>query len=159
MGTLRTTTQVADLLGVPPHRVIHLVESGVVRPHENPKGRGQVRRYNRDDVLLVALALELQRWGVTVRLLQPLSLYLRRFFETVQQGGGRDFVGTLRGLSRKQARVRLHLVGEDKAVFETPAFRTLVGADMQFGEVPKDEWPFTASWVTVDVQQIAKRVG
>ena len=62
-----TTTQVAGLFGVRPHRIIYLVESGAITPWRNPSGRGKVREFSRDDVFLVSLALELEEWGKVIR--------------------------------------------------------------------------------------------
>ncbi len=69
---LMTMKEVASRVGRPAHRVIHLCETGLVRPTENPSGRGKVRRFDREDVFRVGLALDLQDAGLTIPAIKPL---------------------------------------------------------------------------------------
>lgn len=74
---LKTLKEVAAQLDQPAHRIIHLCESGVVKPEVGADGRGSVRRFSGDDVFCLHLALELQDAGIQVPLIKPLIRALR----------------------------------------------------------------------------------
>lgn len=78
---LKTMKEVADLLDRPSHRIIHVCESGVVQPTVDAQGRGSVRRFSRDDIFRVRLALELQDASVPLPLIKPLMRALNQFME------------------------------------------------------------------------------
>ncbi|KKM40597.1 hypothetical protein LCGC14_1563670 [marine sediment metagenome] len=65
-----TLGQIAEMLDQPQHRLVHLCEKGVVEPVKDAKGRGTVRRFDLDNVYCLAVALELQRWGLQVVLIR-----------------------------------------------------------------------------------------
>ena len=76
---LKTLKEVADQLDQPPHRIIHVCETGMVRPAVAAGGRGSVRRFSREDIFRIRLALELQDMGVQVPLIKPLMKALDQF--------------------------------------------------------------------------------
>src|SRR5438128_59725 len=76
---LKTMKEVADRLQSPAHRIIHVCETGVVRPTVDADGRGSVRRFSREDVFRISLALKLQDGGVALPLIKPLMQALDWF--------------------------------------------------------------------------------
>lgn len=78
---LRTMKEVADLLEQPAHRIIHVCETQVVRPTVDANGRGKARRFSREDIFRIRLALELQDAGVQLPLIKPLMRALDMFLE------------------------------------------------------------------------------
>src|SRR5438309_526325 len=78
---LKTMKEVADHFIRPAHRIIHLCETGLVRPTVDASGRGSVRRFSRDDTLRVFLALHLQESGVEIPRIRPLMEALDRLME------------------------------------------------------------------------------
>src|ERR1700692_2754516 len=76
---LKTLKEVADQLDQPPQRIIHVCETGIVRPAVAAGGRGSVRRFSREDIFRLRLALELQDMGVQVPLIKPLMKALDQF--------------------------------------------------------------------------------
>ena len=62
-----TLSEVARLVGVPQHRLIHLCEKGVVRADfGEARGRGSSRRFSRRNLLQFAIALKLRELMVPV---------------------------------------------------------------------------------------------
>ena len=153
-----TTTQVAERCGVAPHKVIHLVEEGVVTPTVNPSGRGRVRRFSQDDLLVTATALELQRWGVKVRMLLVLSLYLQRFASAVRDSREDSLVSTLLSVPESAGRMLVHLLDGKTAVIENPTGRTLISTESGPHRLEPGEGIPAASWVTVDLRAVAARI-
>jgi hypothetical protein len=74
---LFTLQAAAQLLQVPKaYRLIHLCESGCIKPAEDSDGRGTVRRFNRDNLLALAVCIELQNAGVVApRILQAMKVF------------------------------------------------------------------------------------
>jgi hypothetical protein len=60
------------MVGRPPHRVIHLCENGLIRPARNAVGRGKVRRFDRENIFRIQLALNLQDAGLDIAAISPL---------------------------------------------------------------------------------------
>ena len=90
---LKTLKELADHFNRPPHRIIHLCETGVVRPTVDAQGRGSVRRFSREDAFRVLLALELQEAGVQVPLIKPLMKALDHLMELPEIKKFRDIWG------------------------------------------------------------------
>lgn len=158
MNDLRTTPEVAELLGVEPHRVIYLCEKGVVKPEVGAAGRGSVRRFNDDNLFVSALALELQRWGVESRLLQAVAGCFSGFSAVVFKRGRRSFVSNFRNWDASQT-ILLHLLDEKSVVLEMPpSLRILISVRSKARKLREQEWPLQASWVTVDVRKIIERL-
>ncbi len=113
---LVTLKDAARVLRVPPHRIIHLCESDVVKPEVKADGRGTVRRFNPDNLLIAAVALRLQDAGLTAKRL----VLVRRAFDwltrvprlkdEVKKGG---LVGAIASLQRDERPVLLHVVLSD----------------------------------------------
>jgi DNA-binding transcriptional MerR regulator len=78
---LKTLKEVADHFARPAHRIIHLCETGLVRPTVDAAGRGSVRRFSRDDTFRIFLALYLQEAGVDIPRIKPLMEALDRLME------------------------------------------------------------------------------
>src|SRR5579872_5431109 len=78
---LKTMKEVAELLDRPAHRIIHVCESGVVKPSVEAEGRGTVRRFSRDEIFRVRVALSLQDVGVSLPDVKPLMKALDWFYE------------------------------------------------------------------------------
>src|SRR5436190_16471541 len=92
---LKTLKEVAKHAGRPAHRIIHLCETGVVCPTVNALGRGSVRRFSREDLFRVLLALDLQDAGVRVPLMKLLMERLDRLLEIREIQAMRRLVGQL----------------------------------------------------------------
>ena len=158
MQDLRTTPEVAELLGVEPHRVIYLCEKGVVKPEVDAAGRGSVRRFNDDDVFMCALALELQRWGVESRLLRAVSGCFSGFSAVVSKRGQESLVANFRSL-RGPKTMLIHLLDETTVVIEGPgSHRVLLSSRSRSRNLGRNEWPLQSSWVTADVRKIVEKV-
>jgi DNA-binding transcriptional MerR regulator len=78
---LKTLKQIADQFHRPAHRIIHLCETGVIRPTVDAQGRGTMRRFSRDDTFRILVALQLQEAGVQVPLIKPLMEAFDRLLE------------------------------------------------------------------------------
>jgi DNA-binding transcriptional MerR regulator len=123
---LRTMKQVADLVGRPAHRIIHLCETGVVCPTVDAAGRGSVRRFNREDVFRVALALHLQDAGIQVPLIKPLMAKLDDFMAIREIRDMRkriedlDLVQVVRLVGTDQEPVLAWLTPPDRIALVTP---------------------------------------
>lgn len=95
---LKTLGQVAEILDVPEHRLIHLCESGVIEPVQDARGRGTVRRFDEANVLSFALCLELQRWNVQVDLLKRIVRLLSQVEKHLKlRGDRRDLIAAIAG--------------------------------------------------------------
>ncbi len=125
---LKTMKEVAEHFNRPAHRIIHLCETGVVRPTVDAAGRGTVRRFSRDDTFFILLALELQEAGVEVPLVKPLmeSLHqlmrvpeIRKFREKL---GRYDLVEVIRNLGSEERPVLAFLTPPDRVALVTPQF-------------------------------------
>lgn len=69
---LKPLKEVADYVQCPAHRIIHLCEQGVVEPVVAARGRGSVRRFNRNNIFRILLALDLQELGLQIGTMTPL---------------------------------------------------------------------------------------
>ena len=79
-GSELTLTDVARVLGVPQHRLIHLVEKGAVVPDiAAAQGRGTSRRFSRRNLLEFAIALELREVSVSIAPVAAVIQVLRSF--------------------------------------------------------------------------------
>ncbi len=107
---------VARLLKAPPHRLIHLCESDVVKPEVEADGRGTVRRFSPDNVFVAAVALRLQDAGLTVKQLVLVRyafdwLTRARVLEDEVVEGG--LVGAIVSLQVDERPVLLHVALSD----------------------------------------------
>lgn len=79
-------TQAARALGVPQHRLIHLCEKEVVVPEVRPaRGRGSSRRFSHRNLFEFAVALELRRLQLPVRVAWAVLRSLRRFEDVTRK--------------------------------------------------------------------------
>ena len=110
---LVTMKEASRALGAPPHRIIHLCESDVVRPELDAKGRGSVRRFSVDNLFVAAVALRLQDAGLTVKQLVLVRdafdwlLRVRALKAEIDKGG---LLGVVAYLRRGDHPVLLHVV-------------------------------------------------
>lgn len=90
--TLVSLKLASDILRAKGYQIIHLCETGCIKPTEDPKGRGRVRRFSRDDLFVLVVALELQNAGLTTDRIavvtQGLSLLTRKRVAAVRKGTG-----------------------------------------------------------------------
>ncbi len=108
------TLKVAEqIFKVPQHRIIHLCETGVVKPVVDAKGRGSVRRFRRDNLFVLALALRLQDMGL---LTEQISIVGEAFLwmtkmkvlqKTIAEIG---LVGAIESLGSPENPALLHIV-------------------------------------------------
>ena len=118
MSDMRSMTlkEAAGILNVPPHRIIHLCESDVVKPEVNAKGRGTVRRFSPDNLFIAAVALRLQDAGLTVKqlvLVRDAFDWLTRVAalrREVEEGG---LIGVIAGLETGKKPALLHVALSD----------------------------------------------
>ncbi len=109
---LLTMKSVARLLKVPPHRLIHLCESDVVKPEVKADGRGTVRRFSLDNLFVAAVALRLQDAGLTAKqlvLVRKAFDWLTRASVLNDKGVKGDLVGAIASLKRGERPVLLHV--------------------------------------------------
>src|SRR5688572_4463018 len=99
-----TMKSVAEILAEPAHRVIHLCEHGVLNPIVRSRGRGSVRRFDREDIFRLSVAFELQNHRLPMPRITPLSNCFDELnempeFQTVKaEGGETDLPGALHDL-------------------------------------------------------------
>jgi DNA-binding transcriptional MerR regulator len=79
--SLKTMKEVTDHFNRPAHRIIHLCETGLIRPAVDATGRGSARRFSRDDTFRIFLALHLQESGIDIPRIKPLMEALDRLME------------------------------------------------------------------------------
>jgi DNA-binding transcriptional MerR regulator len=126
---LKTMKEIAERLGRPAHRIIHLCETGVVEPAEDAAGRGSVRRFRRDDIFRILVALELQEAGVQVPLIKPLMRaldYLHGNYAIQEREGKtfcRDLVGVIKSVSSREKPVRAFLRPPREVALVVPDFK------------------------------------
>ena len=110
---LVTLKGAARVLRAPPHRIIHLCESDVVKPEVGAGGRGTVRRFSPDNLFVAAVALRLQDAGLTVGQLVFVReafdwlLRVRALRTEIEEGG---LVGAIAGLQQGDRPGLLHVV-------------------------------------------------
>jgi hypothetical protein len=150
---LKTMKEVAAQLYRPAHRIIHVCETGVVRPTVDAEGRGSVRRFSREDIFRIRLALELQDWGVDLPMLNPLMRALDRFKETFEVAVVRarldavDLVSVICEISSIKNPMRAYLMENRVVVLLIPAFTVSkrTGSSIPRLEIISDEsqiqWP------------------
>jgi hypothetical protein len=114
--TLVTLKEASRILRAPPHRIIHLCESDVVKPEVGAGGRGTVRRFSPDNLFVAAVALRLQDVGLTVKQLVLVGealnwlMRVRALRDEVAKGG---LVGVIASLKRERRPVLLHVIVSD----------------------------------------------
>lgn len=125
---LKTLKEVARQLSRPAHRIIHLCESGLVCPCVNSDGRGSVRRFSREDIFRIQVALELQEAGIQVPLIKPLMIRLDRLMEMREiqaikhKVGFFDLVAVIRSISTDKKPVLAWLTPPKRVALVTPKF-------------------------------------
>ncbi|OAI46014.1 hypothetical protein AYO44_12085 [Planctomycetaceae bacterium SCGC AG-212-F19] len=122
--------EVADLLNRPAHRIIHVCETKVVRPAVDAEGRGTVRRFSRDDIFRIRLALELQDVGVELPDIKPLMRALDQFLDIAETLNGTewhltnfDLVSAINHVKSMHKVMRAYLVRNDRPRIFIPGFR------------------------------------
>ena len=108
------TLKVAEqIFKVPQHRLIDLCETGVVEPVVDAKGRGSVRRFSRDNLFVLALALRLQDMGLLTEQIFIVGEAFRWMTKmkvlqkTITEIG---LVGVIEALGASDAPALLHIV-------------------------------------------------
>jgi DNA-binding transcriptional MerR regulator len=116
---LVTLQVAAQVLNVRPNRIIHLCGTGVVEPAVNATGRGKVRRFDRNDIFLLAVALRLQDAGLAAPVIRDILRifdYLaktKEFRTEIRRVGLRDFVAGL-GSTPPESTTPNYVLGEMK---------------------------------------------
>lgn len=81
-----TLTQVAKVLSVPQHRLIHLCEQAAIVPDlEKARGRGSSRAFSRRNIFEFAVALEIRRAELPVAIVRAVLYALRSFESEVRK--------------------------------------------------------------------------
>jgi DNA-binding transcriptional MerR regulator len=135
---LKTLKQVAGHFHRPPHRIIHLCETGVICPTVDAQGRGSMRRFSRDDTFRILVALELQEAGVQVPLIKPLMgafdrlLEIRAVKKLKKDWLPFDLVEIIRRhLGSPDQPVIAFLTPPDRVALVTPRFSVPTGPDVR----------------------------
>jgi DNA-binding transcriptional MerR regulator len=117
---LKTMKEVAGHFNRPAHRIIHLCETGLIKPTVDAQGRGTVRRFDRDDTFRILVALELQEAGVQIPLIKPLMTAFDELMKVLEIKKLRDKLGIF-----DLVEVIRHIGSEDNPVigFLTPPDR------------------------------------
>ena len=123
---LKTLKEVAEQIERPAHRIIHICETGLVHPRVDAEGRGSVRRFSREDVFRVLVALVVQEAGVQVPLIKPLMRALDDFMALfdVQRLQAKldhlDVVSAIGKLSSTKEPIRAYLISPQRAALIVP---------------------------------------
>lgn len=130
---IKTLKEVSHICIRPAHRIIHLCETGVVRPAVDAAGRGSVRRFSRDDIFYLLLALDLQDAGVEVPLIKPLIEALHKLMriseikKLVEKYGLPDLVGVINHIGSIDDPVLVFLTPPARVALVTPKFSVPIG--------------------------------
>ncbi len=123
-----TLKEVAQICIRPAHRIIHLCETGVVRPAVDAPGQGSVRRFSRDDIFYLRLAMDLQDAGVEVPLIKPLMEALHNLMriseikKLKEKYGLQDLVGVINHIGSIDDPVLAFLTPPGRVALVTPKF-------------------------------------
>ena len=127
---VRFTLNVAEqIFKVPQHRIIHLCETGVVKPVVDARGRGSVRRFSRDNFFVLALALRLQDMGLLAE-------------QIVLVGDALRWMTKMRALQKEIAEIGLIGVIEALGSSEAPALLHIT--------LPEPGMPPSSMWVAIE---------
>ena len=152
--TLVTLQLASQILGVEPYRIIHLCESGCVKPTEDAEGRGTVRRFSTDDLFLLAVCLELQNAGVTAARIAKVSRLLswlprmQRSKEVFREGGLR---GIIRHVGNREHPVMLHVKMPERGVHPTEPPMVLIQSAERLPFPPESGLGTCTTSATVDI--------
>jgi len=126
--SLKTMKEVAELIGRPAHRIIHVCENEVVRPSVDATGRGSVRRFSREDAFRLTVALELQEAGISLPLIKPVMASLDNLMEIreIQEWRKRfhpfDLVSVIEKIGTQDKPVLAWLTPPGRIALVTPNF-------------------------------------
>lgn len=153
-AVLVTLQVAAQILRVPPFRVIHLCETRCVKPVEDSAGRGSVRRFNRDNLFVLAVCLELQNAGIPahhiakcIRVFEWL-LRLRALKSVVAEGG---LCGALGHLGTRDMPVLLHLKVPERAASSEEPPMVFLQTGMHLPYPPESGFGFCSKSADVDI--------
>jgi hypothetical protein len=124
-----TLKKVAEDTGRPAHRIIHLCETCVVCPEVDAAGRGSVRRFGRETVFRIRLALNLPDAGIQVPLIKPLMEQLDQIWnipevlELIRHADSSDLVGLISRMGTGTRPVLACITPPDRVALVTPRFR------------------------------------
>lgn len=153
-----TSSEVAELLHVRDHWIGYLVEKGVVEPVIHARGRGTVWRFSLDEVLLVAVALELQRCGATVKHMAHLASFLEEVGMHLPGEGQGEGAGSFLFSKARNApsSVELRLVDRSTAVLclDGQAFAIAPGGACR----PLPAGLKQESWLSADLKGVASGI-
>jgi len=102
-----------QILKAKPPRIMHLCRSGAVTPTVQADGRGSVRQFSADDLFLLAIALQLQDAGLTVKqiaVVNKVFYYLSREKRLRKTHKAHGLVHVIRALGQPEKPVLLHVV-------------------------------------------------
>jgi hypothetical protein len=125
---LLTMKDVAKLLEQPAHRIIHICEGGVVYPAVEADGRGSVRRFSRDNIYCIKIALALQDLGIQLLLIKRLVnalwelLHVDKIRNLRSDNPEFDLVDVIREISTSRHPMRGHLFPPNHVVILIPRF-------------------------------------
>jgi hypothetical protein len=142
--TLQTAAQV---LRVPPFRIIHLCEEGCITPFENAAGRGSVRRFDRDNLLELAVCLELQNAGIPApRILHCVKVFqwLRRMKAVKHLITERGLFGVIESLGTRETPAMLHVKVPERGTLPTEPMLVFIQIERPLPSPPESGFGFTA---------------
>ena len=142
--TLQTAAQV---LRVPPFRIIHLCEEGCVTPVENSAGRGSVRRFDRDNLLELAVCLELQNAGIPApRILHCIKVFhrLRRMKAVKPLITERGLFGAVESLGTRETPAMLHVKVPERGTSPTEPMLVVIQSERYPPSSPDSGFGFIA---------------
>lgn len=132
-GESYTLTEVARLLGVPQHRLIHLCEKGVVIPKiHGADGRGSSRVFSPLNFLELAVALRLRDMLLPVSAVRGIVQVLSGFGETMQ--GRRKSLSLPEHLRQESAPDLRVIISDGSAMFFS--LGPVGGQPKLFGGIP-----------------------
>jgi len=140
-----------QILKAKPPRIMYLCRSGAVTPTVQADGRGSVRQFSADDLFLLAIALQLQDAGLTVKQIAAVNKvfdYLSRERSRRKTYKERGLVHVIRALERPEKPVLLHVVfspvrerPEKLVVFLQAAVKLANISDSSYAFCTSDEGP------------------
>lgn len=73
-----TNKDIQNICGILKIQIIHWVQSGVIIPFQDVRGRGKVRKYDFQNLIEFMICREINRFGIGIHAMKDIVEYLRR---------------------------------------------------------------------------------
>lgn len=78
-------TDIVRILDVKRHFVIHLVETGIIKPLQDVRGRGKSREYSFKNLIEIGIFFHLSRMGLAYETIRMILEKFNKFIESCRQ--------------------------------------------------------------------------